>query len=190
VLTAPLAGVLILFSEDILTIWLGNPGAAAKVAPLARVLIVGTALNGLMNVPHALQLAYGWTRIGSYLSAGLVLFFIPALVALTSRFGALGAAAAWAAMNALYLLIALPLTHQRLLPKEARRWAFEDTAVPALAAITVALAGRALLRQPMPTAVTIGSIGALLTVALAAAALAAPAVRARLLGFGRARSAP
>jgi O-antigen/teichoic acid export membrane protein len=183
VLIAPLAGVLILFSDEILAIWLGSTDAARKVAPLASVLVIGTALNGLVNVPYALQLAYGWTRIGSYLSALLLVMFVPSLILLTSAFGALGAAIAWAAINALYVLIAIPLTHQRLLPDEARRWAVEDTALPLLAAGTVVLLGRAVLRAPMEQAVAIGAIAGIFMAAFAAAALAAPEVRARVVAI-------
>jgi O-antigen/teichoic acid export membrane protein len=181
VLIAPLAGVLILFSDEILAIWLGSSDSARRIAPLARLLVIGTALNGLVNVPYALQLAHGWTRIGSYLSVLLLVIFVPSLLALTSAFGALGAAIAWVTTNALQMLIAVPLTHRRLLPKEARRWAFEDTAFPLLAAATVLLVGRVVLHGPMEPAVTIGAIGVIFMAALAAAALAAPDVRARIV---------
>jgi O-antigen/teichoic acid export membrane protein len=186
VLIAPLACVLILFGDDILTIWLGNADDARSVAPLARVLIVGTALNGLMNVPHALQLAYGWTKIGSSISVLLVLLFVPTLIALALLFGPLGAAFAWTAINALYVAIAIPLTHRRLLPKEARRWAIEDTALPLAAAAAVALGGRLVLQEPMQTGFAISAIGSLSLVAFAAAVLAAPDIRTRALELVRA----
>src|SRR5487761_803537 len=71
VMVAAISVVLMVFSRDVLYLWTGDTATAAKVAVPLSILVAGTALNGLMNLPYALQLAHGWTRLtaGAYLFA-------------------------------------------------------------------------------------------------------------------------
>lgn len=59
VLILPAAIVIALFSYDLLLLWTQDPEMAEKSHLLVSILICGTALNGIMNPPHALQLASG-----------------------------------------------------------------------------------------------------------------------------------
>ncbi|HUV22263.1 MAG TPA: oligosaccharide flippase family protein, partial [Gammaproteobacteria bacterium] len=54
----PIAMVFVVFAGDIVLVWTGSPDTAAKVAPLISLLVIGSALNGVMYFPYALQLAY------------------------------------------------------------------------------------------------------------------------------------
>ena len=63
VLILPVAIVIALFSYEIILLWTQNPTIARELISLVSILICGTALNGLMNLPYALQLAFGWTRL-------------------------------------------------------------------------------------------------------------------------------
>jgi len=63
VVILPAAIVVALFSSEILLLWTGDPITVANTHLVVSILIVGTALNGLMNLPYALQLAYGWTTL-------------------------------------------------------------------------------------------------------------------------------
>ena len=109
----PAAVVLSLFSREVLLLWTRNPEAASISAPLVSILVWGTALNGLMNIPYALQLAYGWTRLALGINLIAMGFFVPAILALTLWFGSTGAAAAWVAFNLFFAFLAVPLTHGR-----------------------------------------------------------------------------
>lgn len=181
VLVLPLAAVVALFSDDILRLWIGNAETAHNAAPIASMLVIGTALNGLMNLPYALQLAYGWTRIGLYITTLLIFTLVPVIVFMTTHFGAVGAAAAWVLLNVIYMVIGIPLTHRRLLRGEARRWCLEDIGLPLTAALLSAGLGRWLIHSPLSPMAALGCLPAVLLSSLVAALLAASRIRAWLL---------
>jgi hypothetical protein len=66
VLVLPAAAVLALLYHEIMLRWTQSPEAAEATRVVLALFAVGTALNGLMNVPYALQLATGWTRLAMY----------------------------------------------------------------------------------------------------------------------------
>ena len=105
-------------------------------------LIIGTALNGLMNLPYALQLAYGWTKLVFYGNIVAVIVLVPMILSLVNIYGALGAAIAWIILNSGYVLIAIQIMHSRLLKGEQWRWYLTDVGKPFLAALTIALLWR------------------------------------------------
>jgi O-antigen/teichoic acid export membrane protein len=59
VLILPVAIVIALFSYEVILLWTQNQATAERTHLLVSILICGTALNGLMNLPYALQLAFG-----------------------------------------------------------------------------------------------------------------------------------
>jgi O-antigen/teichoic acid export membrane protein len=130
VLILPVAAIIAFFSRDIASLWLHNPKIADEVGPIASLLVIGTCLNGLMNIPFALQLAYGKTKIGLYINTFLVLFLIPAIFLSAFQYGAIGGAAMWATVNALYLMIGIPVTHKFLLTGAAGVWMKKDLLPP------------------------------------------------------------
>ena len=58
----PIASMLIIFSGDLLNLWIGDASLAKSVAPIIGLLAIGSVLHGVMHFPYALQLAYGNTR--------------------------------------------------------------------------------------------------------------------------------
>jgi O-antigen/teichoic acid export membrane protein len=176
-LVIPVAAVVSLFSYDLLLLWTGNVDTAHNAAPIAGVLVIGTALNGLMNLPYALQLAYGWTQIGLYINSFFILTLVPAIVYATLHYGPVGAAAVWVALNTTYMLVGVPLTHQRLLKGEAWRWFRSDICLPFLATLLVVGLGRWSLAGPMSPLASLLSLSLVLLCSLFAAASAAPGIR-------------
>lgn len=179
VLVIPAATVVVLFGRQIVFAWTGDAVLAAKVYPMAALLTAGTALNCLVVVPFALQLAYGWTALALYTNLASVLVSVPLLLVFTSWFGPVGAAAVWLLVNFSYLFTHIPLTHRRLLRGEQRNWYLSDAASPLLACATVGALILALspasddrLLNVLWVAIAFG----LLTVA---AAVATPVVRKR-----------
>ncbi len=106
------------------------------------VLVAGTALNGVMNLPYALQLAYGWTTLGLWINAISVCFVVPAVWIMGREFGGIGAATAWLALNIGYVMIGIPLMHRRLLRGEMSRWYFADMLPALVASVVVVLLWR------------------------------------------------
>jgi len=174
----PIGALLALFSYPILLLWTRDPHAARVASPLLCLLVTGTTLNGLVNLPYALQLAHGWTTFSLRMNGVLILLLVPAILFMATRYGAVGGAAVWAGLNVIYLFVAAPFTHRRLLRHDLWRWLGQDVAVPAAAAVAVTLAGRLLLPAGLSPAATFASLASLLAASFAAAALATPLGRA------------
>lgn len=181
VLILPSAAVLALFSSEILQLWTRNAEIARIAGPIASVLVVGTAINGLMYLPYMLQLAYGWTSIGLKITIFLTVVVVPAIWLMATHYGPMGAAFVWLGLQAINMLIGVPLTHRRLLRREMTRWFLQDVGPPLAATVVVAGLGRALITGPMSSLATSVALFVVLLAALAASACAAPLIRDRLL---------
>lgn len=138
----PPAIVAAAFAPELLTAWTGNPVTVEHTRRLLPLLVMGTALNGLVNVPYGLQLAYRWSRFGLVQNAIAAVALVPVIYCLVTAVGTVGGAASWLLLNAGYVLIALPFMHRRLLRGEMGRWYREDVGLPLLAGAGMALALR------------------------------------------------
>jgi len=145
VLILPLAVIVAMFSYELLFIWTQNQVTAQKTHLLVSILVCGTALNGLMNVPGGLQLAYGWTSLGLYTNLISVIILAPLIIFLTHYYGAIGGATSWVILNVGYIFLVIQILHRRLLPTEKWHWYWNDTGIPFIAAILVAGTGRLLV---------------------------------------------
>lgn len=152
VMILPAAIVVSFFSSEILLLWTGDPVTVANTHSIASILIIGTVLNGLMNLPYALQLAHGWTKLSLYTNIIAVIVLVPLIYFLAKQYGPVGAAFAWVILNSGYFLISIHIMHRRLLTDEKWRWYLNDVAVPMLTAITVAAIWRLLIPSEMSRA--------------------------------------
>ena len=178
VLIFPAAAVIALFSPEILLLWTGNPEIVNNAAPIVSILVIGTALNGLMNIPFALQLAYGWTRIGLVINSAFIFTLVPAILFMTLNYGATGAAFVWVALNGIYMAVGVPLTHRRILRSETLRWFTKDVGLPLAGTVVAAGIGRVIINRPLPPFETLGALVIILACSMASAALATPSFRA------------
>lgn len=178
VLVIPLAALIALFSHDIVLLWTGNMEVANNTSPIISILVIGTAMNGLMNTPYALQLSHGWTRIGLTINTLLIFLFIPSILYMTTHYGPAGAASVWAALNCIYVAIGVPLTHRRILKREAGRWFSIDIGLPLLAGGFVIVGGRMTIDVPEAPITAIAYLFLLLLASSGAALLSAPQLRA------------
>ena len=126
----PIAMVAVVFAEEILFLWTGNHSLALSTAPVVSLFLIGTALNGAMHFPYALQLAYGMTRLPLTINSVLVVVMIPITIILALKYGAVGGAAAWAVLNCIYLFIGTLLTHRSLLKGVGIKWILFDVGMP------------------------------------------------------------
>ncbi len=163
VLLGSAAIVLMVFSEIFLRLWTHDAELAHRVAPLLTLLALGNLLNGLMSIPYQMQLAHGWAGLGVRINAIAVLVIVPAILWVTPRYGAEGAAWVWVGLNAGYLLIGAHFMYRRILTSEKWRWYVRTTLPPLFAATITATT----LRWMLP----ISESGFANAVALAAAAV-------------------
>jgi O-antigen/teichoic acid export membrane protein len=183
VLMGTAAIILIVFGDVVMALWTRDSVIVQEVAPLVAVLALGTLLNGLMWIPHQMQLAHGWTGLTVKVNIVAVAVLVPAILGVAPVYGAIGASWVWVALNVGYLLFEIYFMHRRLLRTEKWRWYQQDVAVPLGAGAATA----GLLRWAMPAHHSIPAQLAGLVfsagLVLAASALVAPAVRHQLAHY-------
>jgi len=177
VVIAAIAAVLIFFSQDVIYLWTGDAATAAKLAAPLSILVAGTALNGLMNLPYALQLANGWTRLTVGVNLVALAFGIPFCIWAVGHYGILGAACLWLAINFGFVAVAIPLMHRRLMRGEMLRWYTQDILPPFITAALFGMFCRWLIPALPRNLQGILQLGVISGITLCAAAIASPAVR-------------
>jgi O-antigen/teichoic acid export membrane protein len=177
VLIAAASAVLVLFSRDVIYLWTGDMAVASTVALTASILVVGSALNGLLNLPYALQLAYGWTRLTAGMNLIALIVAIPFSIWAVHHYGIVGAASLWFAINLGFVAIGVPLMHRRLLRGELYTWCVHDLMPPVIAATAIALSARWLFPTLTRDLSGFLSLLAISVATLLAAALSASSVR-------------
>lgn len=147
---APVWIIVALFSEELLTLWFGDSRTASNIHLLVTLLLTGTALNSIMSLPFALQLAHGWTRLSLYKNVVSAAILVPLLFWLTAHYGAVGAAFAWIGLNAGYFLFEVPLMHRRLLSDSMRRWYLTDVGMPVVLCLGIGVIARLAMPSGLP----------------------------------------
>jgi O-antigen/teichoic acid export membrane protein len=140
VIVAAIAAVLMIFAQDVIYLWTGDPATATKLAIPLAILTAGTALNGLMNLPYALQLAHGWTRLTIRLNSASLILGIPFCIWAVQHYGIIGAAWLWFAINLVSIVIGVPLMHRRLLRGQMSKWYVHDISGPFVISLLLGLA--------------------------------------------------
>ena len=175
---SPAAVVMAAFAEPLLYVWTGNITLAQQAAPLLALLALGTLCNGIMYVPYMAQLAHDWTGFAVRVNIVAVSFIVPVVLWAVPRYGAIGAAWAWVALNSGYLLIGVHFMHIRLLPGEKWRWYRHAVFVPLIVGTSTVLALKKWVILPqsrVEMAVVLAGIGLLV---MAAVIYSIPASRA------------
>jgi O-antigen/teichoic acid export membrane protein len=183
ILVIPAAATVVFFGRELIFAWTGSAAVAAKTYPLAALMTAGTALQCLATVPFALQLSAGWTTLAFYSNLCAMCVSVPALLILTNRFGAIGAASVWLLVNFSYLFTQVPITHYRLLRGEQLRWYMHDTFAPLAAAVIAAAAASLAFPATETRFAIIMSVACAYFIGAVAAALATPVAREQVAAF-------
>jgi O-antigen/teichoic acid export membrane protein len=154
-LLIPITATVTLYSQELVYLWTGNEELSFQVAPLVSVLISGTALNGVMLFPYALQLANGKYQIALKITLILICITIPTLLLLTDLYGPIGGASTWLITNSLYLIIGTYLTHRQMLTGYAIRWLTQDVGIPMILSYAIVISIGFLLKFQDFSALTV-----------------------------------
>ena len=182
VLILPVAIVIAFFSYEVILLWTQNPITAERTHLLVSILICGTALNGLMNPPYALQLAFGWTKLSVLKNIIAVILLVPLIIVMAMHYGALGAASVWLLLNTGYVFLEIPIMHRRILRKEKWRWYWQDVCVPLVACTFVAGLGRIFIREPISQYMMLLYLSIISVLTLGITLISVPTMRTRLYG--------
>lgn len=182
VLILPAAIFIALFSYEILLLWTQSTAMAERSHLLVSILICGTALNGLMHTPYALQLAFGWTRLSFIKSLIAVILLVPLIIYMTTHYGATGAAIAWLVLNLGTFFIEIPIMHRRLLRKEKWRWYWQDVGLPLVACILMTGLSRIYISGPISQSMMLLILVIISALTLGIAAIITPTTKSWLFG--------
>jgi O-antigen/teichoic acid export membrane protein len=177
--------ILAFFSQTLISLWLGNYDIARMAAPIASIMVAGSALNAFVRVPYALTVARGWAVYGLYEFFYTLIVFIPCLIYFADRWGGVGAASAWLVMNIGYVAVVSPFIHHRVLRGEYRRWLLRDVALPACVCILVAGGGALLMPSSMGKLLQLGYVAGCSAICLAACVMALPYGRTNAISLWR-----
>lgn len=185
VLILPIAVVIALFSKEVLFLWTGNLTTVEHTHQVLSILITGTALNGLMHLPYAVQFAYGWTKLALYTTIVAVILLTPLTIQMTFWYGGIGAATVWVIFNGGVFLVVIQLMHRRLLKGEQWRWYLEDVGLPLAVSVGAALICLTLVPTGrMKLQLLIGLVGATVFI-FGSTFLATPVTRLALIRYLR-----
>jgi len=180
VLILPIAIVIALFSYEIILLWTQSPTIAERTHLIISILICGTAINGLMGMPYALQLAFGWTSLSVYKNLIAVILFVPLIIYMTKHYGPVGAASVWMVLHMALFFFEIPIMHRRLLRKEKWRWYWQDVCLPLGACILMAGLSRIFISGPMSQFMMLQYLIITSVLTLGTAAITTPVTRAWL----------
>jgi hypothetical protein len=108
---------------------------------------------------------------------------VPAMIFMANHFGAMGAALVWAGYNGGYLLVSVAVLHRSVLRGDKWRWYFEDVGLPLSGALALGALGRFLMPATVSAWVGLLLLAGVYVLALAAASLLAPQIRAAALVY-------
>lgn len=126
VLLFPVMAMVMFFSWDIIRVWTRDPVVADNTSVVLQLLVAGTVLNGLACMPVALQWAGKWVSLHVAVSLVMVILLVPLLVVLSLRYGAIGGASVWLALNVAYVAAIPALTHRRFIPDALKAFYVKD----------------------------------------------------------------
>jgi len=122
--------ILAFFSEELLLLVTHDAQLSLKTKMVLSVLAVGNGLNSLLNVPHQLSLANGWTKYAFYQNLLLIFILTPLTIWLSLKYGALGGASSWLILNIIILFAGSWVIHKRLLKNEFFNWFIYGFSLP------------------------------------------------------------
>lgn len=132
ILVVPIGVVMCIFSSHILLLWTRNLEITHDTSIYLSLLSIGYLLNGLMNAPYALQLAYGRTSYAALSNFIGVILLVPSLIIFIHIFGTIAAPIIWILLNLGYFVITVPIMHKKLLKNEMYKWYWNDTILPSI----------------------------------------------------------
>jgi O-antigen/teichoic acid export membrane protein len=184
VLLLPVSLVLIAFSWQILWVWTGDVEIAGNTYLLLSLLAAGAAINGVMVLPYAIQIAHSWTRLSVASNVVAVVAIVPMIIFATTRWGAAGAAGVWALLNTGYLVLQPWFIHRRILRGEMRSWYVNDVLTPFAAALASVVVWRFLLPADASVPLIIAWVGGALITTAGAAVASVDWLRKTIIGLG------
>lgn len=144
-LTAPIAIILSLFSQQVIFVWSGDHYLATRVGPPLSLLVLGTFLHAQCILPYQVQLAYGWTSLSVWTNLASVFLVLVSVSFFVPLYGAISAAWIWVTLASLYFLVSTNFTFFRYIRSERFAFYVRDVGIPTGVAFVTAYSLKLLL---------------------------------------------
>jgi O-antigen/teichoic acid export membrane protein len=118
----PLSFTLAFFSKQVLWAWTGDATITAHAAVVLAVYALGNGVFSLGAFPYYLQYAKGDLSLHVVGNVLMLLFLIPGLIWASRKFGSVGAAYTWLAVNTAYVATWAPVVHRRFFHALHSQW--------------------------------------------------------------------
>lgn len=148
----PTAVLFVVYTNEVFLLWVG--WADPDTTLVARLLVTGYVLAGLMWLPASYQQAIGWTRLNVMLMATAWLVGMPLLWLSIRTFGLTGAAAMMLVHGMIQLGIGLPLMNRTCFPGENGLWIRRVILAPLLLSLPVVAVVRPIIPANASVATT------------------------------------
>lgn len=169
--------LLIFYGETVVQLWTQTKGLSQHTSLIISILATANLISGSLLMVHILQLSYGWTRISVNVNLINIILFIPAVLFVVPRFGAIGAAIIWLTLNLGGILISVHFTFRRIMPFEKWKWYWEDIFLPLFTGgLSIAIL-KLITPTPQSNFSSIATLLLVLTSALIFSSLAASQIR-------------
>lgn len=183
IVAGSVAALIFFYADIILLIWTQDSDLTHKLTMLLTILVIGNLMNGLMWIPHQMQLAHGWTGLMVKINIATVTVMAPALLCVVPIFGTGGAAWVWLILNIGYCIFAIHFMHKRIMQAEKWVWCFQDTLGPVTAAFILAGSFRYLMPEHESVIQSLTVLLSAAVVTFSASVLASSKIRRATLSF-------
>lgn len=115
------------YATRILFLWTGSPIVSEYADSVLILLSLGCMFTAIMYIPYALQLAYGWTRLGIFTSTASIISLVTLIFFLYPKYGVNGVALSWLIVNSVVAIIGISIMHKYLMSnKDGVKWLIYD----------------------------------------------------------------
>lgn len=132
VMVVPLVTTICTFPAQALWVWTGSSELASQASLLLVWLCLGSLLNGLIEIPVLLLIAQGRVKIVLLINLLAIMLHVPFTWWAVTRFGSLGAAMAWAFINAGFVVFIPCVLRYVFSEMNLWRWYFSAVLIPFL----------------------------------------------------------
>lgn len=130
VLVSSVGAVIFFNADEIMLLWTQDDALVTTVAPLLKIIVLGTILNCLTWMPFQALLSYGLSGYVAKINLVSLFFVLPVFYFLVDLFGVKGAAYTWLFYNLVYFIFGSYFAINRSVRFEFQTWLFSDTLFP------------------------------------------------------------
>ena len=135
----PVCAVIMVFSKQILLLWINDPLIAENSHLIVSLLVFGTMLNGIVSLPANCAPAFGWPLLVTYTNLFQAFLIIPLIVFMVYWHEGIGAGIAWIIMNSTYVIFMVPIFFKKYFKEEKSEWYIMDILLPGVVAFSICI---------------------------------------------------